>query len=110
MITKGYGLTVHDIDMSCPADLEPYAKAYKLEQDNMDALMWIWWGNYGFSATLTAVERCLAGKKSKTEYIGKPISQRAQEDKELATASTTAIQEIMSLVADVIANRPMPTG
>jgi hypothetical protein len=28
----------------------------------------------------------------------------------LATASTTAIQEIMSLVADVIANRPMPTG
>ena len=58
MVTKGYGLTVHDIDMSCPADLEPYAKAYKLEQDNMDALMWAWWGNYGFSATLTAVERC----------------------------------------------------
>lgn len=28
----------------------------------------------------------------------------------LVTASTTAIQEIMSLVADVIAERPMPTG
>lgn len=28
----------------------------------------------------------------------------------LATASTTAIQKIMSLVADAIANRPMPTG
>ena len=83
MVTKGYGLTVHDIDMSCPADLEPYAKAYKLEQDNVDALMWAWWGNYGFSATLTAVERCLAGKKSKTKYIDKPISQRAEEDKEL---------------------------
>ena len=28
----------------------------------------------------------------------------------LATASTTAIQEIMSIVADVIADTPMPTG
>ena len=27
----------------------------------------------------------------------------------LATASTTAIQEIVSLVADVIADTPMPT-
>lgn len=83
MVTKGYGLTVHDIDMSCPADLEPYAKAYKLEQENMDTLMWAWWGNYGFSATITAVERCLAGKKSKMEYLNKPISQRNQDNKEL---------------------------
>lgn len=31
------------------------------------------------------------------------------EEKFFATASTTAIQEIMSLVADVIAERPMQT-
>ena len=32
------------------------------------------------------------------------------EEKILATANTTVIQEAMSLVADVIADRPMPTG
>lgn len=32
------------------------------------------------------------------------------KEKLLATVSTTAIQEIVSLVADVIAERPIPTG
>lgn len=74
MVTKGYGLTSHDIDMSCPADLEPYEKAYLLEQKNKDAQMWTWWGSYGISATLVAVERCLAGQKAKAKYVEQPLS------------------------------------
>lgn len=73
MVTKGYGLTPHDIDMSCPADLEPYEKAYMLEQKNKDSQMWAWWGSYGVSATLVAVEHCLAGQKAKTKYVEKPL-------------------------------------
>ena len=41
--------------MSCPADLEPYSKAYMLAQKEADSNMWAWWGTYGLSATLTAI-------------------------------------------------------
>lgn len=40
MVTKGYGLTVNDIDQSCPADLEPYAIAYKEQMNIFDAQNW----------------------------------------------------------------------
>lgn len=32
LVTKGYGFTVHDIDTSCPADLQPYADVYNLDK------------------------------------------------------------------------------
>lgn len=40
MVTKGYGLTVDDIDQSCPTDLEPYAIAYKEQMNVSDAQNW----------------------------------------------------------------------
>lgn len=40
MATKGYGLTVDDIDQSCPADLEPYAKAYEMQTNLSDTQNW----------------------------------------------------------------------
>lgn len=79
MVTKGYGLTVHDIDWSCPADLEPYAKAHKQETLENDSLMHAWWGRYGLSAVSVAVEHCLAGKKAKSKYIEKPILQETEK-------------------------------
>lgn len=78
MVTKGYNFTVDDIDWSCPADLEPYAKAYNLEQKNTDNMAWLWWGNYGLSAVFVAVEHCLAGKKAMSKYVENPILQKAQ--------------------------------
>ena len=36
MITKGYGLSIEDIDYSSPADMEAYAKAYQLEEKHKD--------------------------------------------------------------------------
>ena len=78
MVTKGYRLTVHDIDWSCPADLEPYAKAHKQETLENDSLMHVWWGNYGLSAVSVAVEHCLAGKKAKSKYIKEPILQQIE--------------------------------
>lgn len=76
MVTKGYGFTVEDIDWSCPADLEPYSKAYELEQKEKDAFAHLVWGAYGLSAFQTTMAHfgaSLAGKHSKAEYKKEPV-------------------------------------
>ena len=40
LVTKGYGLSVNDIDWSSPADLEPYAKAKRIEEIMFDVKQW----------------------------------------------------------------------
>ena len=79
MVTKGYGLTVDDIDWSCPADLEPYAKAHKLEIQENDSIIHAACGSYVLSAVSVAVEHCLAGRKAKSKYIDKPIMSELEE-------------------------------
>ena len=76
--TKGYGLSVDDIDGSCPADMEPYLKAHKEELKEKDYLAWIQ-GQYTLSAVSVAVEHCLAGRKAKSKYIKKPLLQELEE-------------------------------
>ena len=80
MVTKGYGLTIDNIDWSCPADLEPYAKAHNLEVIEQDNLMWAWWGNYGLSAVSVAIERNFAGQKAKSEYIKNSVLQKHMQE------------------------------
>ena len=58
---------------SCPKELEPYDKAYKIQIKEQDMLQHMWWGNYGISALIVAIDRCFSGKKSKAEYIKEPI-------------------------------------
>lgn len=77
-MTKGYGFTVDDIDWSCPVDLEPYAKAYELEIQHQDSRMYMM-GMYNLSAVTVAVERNLAGRKSRAKYLEKPILELAKE-------------------------------
>ena len=59
--------------MSCPADLEPYAKAYELEQRHKDTMAWSVCGSYLLSAVGVAVEHCLAGRNARSEYINRPL-------------------------------------
>ena len=75
LATKGYGFAVHDIDMSCPADLEPYMLAYEQEQGMKDRQAWNWVGSYGISALVFAIDHCFNGKKAKTEYMKSPITE-----------------------------------
>lgn len=82
LYTKGYGFTVKDIDSSCPADLEPYAEAYKLEMKQRDTEMWSWFGNYGISAFGVAIDHCLHGDKARATYVEKPISEKIAHDNE----------------------------
>lgn len=78
--TKGYGLSVDDIDWSSPADMKPYLKAHEEELKEKDYLAWFF-NQYTLSAVSVAVEHCLAGKKAKSKYIEKPIMQEMANKK-----------------------------
>lgn len=65
---------------SCPKELEPYDKAHKIKIAEQDNLQYMWWGNYGVSALIVAIDRCFGGKKSKAEYIKEPILSKAFEN------------------------------
>lgn len=77
--TKGYGLSIDDIDWSSPADMKPYLKAHKEELKERDYLAWVQ-GQYALSAVSVAVEHCLAGKKARSEYIKEPILPKVFEN------------------------------
>ena len=54
---------------SCPKELEPFDKAHKKKIEEQDVLQHLWWGNYGISALMFAIDHCLHGKKANTEYL-----------------------------------------
>lgn len=80
MVTKGYGLTVSDIDGSCPSDLEPYAKAHKLEVMENDQMIHAICGNYIMSAVSVAIDHCFSGEKAKSKYIQEPLMSKEFEN------------------------------
>ena len=65
---------------SCPKELEPFDKAHKKKIEEQDVLQHLWWGNYGISALIVAIDRCFSGKKSKAEYIKEPILSQTFKD------------------------------
>lgn len=65
---------------STPAELKPYLEAEKIRQKRKDAELWQA-GIYQTSATFTAVANALIGKKSKAEYLKKPLLESAEEEK-----------------------------
>lgn len=80
--TKGYGISIDRIDMSCPTDMEPYIKAYKEELKEKDHLMWLQ-GQYFASALDATVcnSEIWRGKHGKAhEYIKKPILQSMDDE------------------------------
>ena len=65
---------------SCPKELEPYDKAHQMKIVEQDNLQHMWWGNYGLSAVIVAIDRCFGGKKSKAKYIKEPILSKTFEN------------------------------
>jgi hypothetical protein len=109
LCTKGYGFTVKDIDSSCPADLEPYAEAHKLEMKKKDRNMWMWWGEYGLAATSVAVDHCLNGRKAQSKYIDKPIMERletASNEKKLQKQRKAFLAGLMAMQANFELSHP----
>lgn len=64
---------------SCPKELEPYNKAHKINIVEQDNLQHMWWGNYGISALIVAIDKCFS-KKPKAEYIKEPILSKTFEN------------------------------
>ena len=64
---------------SCPKELEPYNKAHKMKIEEQDSLQYKWWGNYGISALIVAIDKCFS-KKPKAEYIKEPILSKKFEN------------------------------
>lgn len=100
LVTKGYGFTVDDIDGSCPADLEPYAKAYKLAEMKNDSIVHAVCGNYVLSAVSVAIEHCLAGKKAKLEYIKEPLMSKELENYGLTEEQITEREIKKAILAE----------
>lgn len=82
--TKGYGLSVDDIDWSSPADMKPYLKAHEEELKEKDYLAWLF-NQYTLSAISVAVEHCLAGRKARSKYIKEPIFQSIEKKDKFMT-------------------------
>ena len=55
-----------------PTKLGYCLKGYEMKRKARDAEVWSYFGTYGISAVLTAVEHCLAGQKAVSEYIKTP--------------------------------------
>lgn len=78
-MTKGYNFSVEDINKSCPADLEPYGKAYVLKQKESDEKMWTL-GMYFQSAFSTTLEHAFS-KNAKSEYVKEPFTKTLERNR-----------------------------
>lgn len=65
---------------SCPKELAPFDKAHKNKVMEQDYLQYVWWGNYGVSALIVAIDRCFSCKKSNSEYIKESILSKIFEN------------------------------
>lgn len=74
------GVTYERFMDSCPKELEPYVNAHNNKIMEEDYLQHLWWGNYGISALIFAIDHCLNGKKANTEYLKEPILKQMIEN------------------------------
>lgn len=109
-VTKSYGLTVKDIDSSCPADLEPYAQAKQFEREEIDCQVHGWVGYYGLSALITAIDKCLNGKKAVSNYVEVPICKFAEwNEKNKQKQRDALLNGLLAMQANFELNHPKGT-
>lgn len=80
-----------------PHRVNIHAEANKIRNKMIDERVWAFCGNYIMSAVYVAVERCLAGRKSKSEYIARPILQRIEDKAKPNTLSEEEKQRQVDL-------------
>ena len=61
-----------------------------MENQERENDIWRWCGDYGMSALICAIDRCLNGKKAKSEYFKQAVD-RYQEEEDYDTKVRKAI-------------------
>lgn len=65
-----------------PIELGAFFKSYNQKRQIKDEEMWMWFGNYGISALIFAIDRCFS-KTPQYEYVSEPILTNYHTSKEL---------------------------
>lgn len=61
--------------------------------------MFQWWGCYGISATMVAVEHCLNGHRAKSTFVKEPLLAHIDEEKKELTIQEQREAFVRQLVA-----------
>lgn len=62
-----------------PRIIKAISLGYRERQKLRDREMWAWFGNYGISAMIFAIEHCFS-KNPKSQYIDNPVSEGAGKE------------------------------
>lgn len=62
-----------------PRIIKAISLGYREKQKLRDREMWSWFGNYGISAMVFAIEHCFS-KNPKSQYIDIPVSESAEKE------------------------------
>ena len=66
------GISLEEFKHMTPTELGYCLNGYEMRRKMHDRAVWEYFGTYGLSAVMTAVEHCLAGSKAVSKYIEKP--------------------------------------
>lgn len=97
IVTKGYGLTIKDIENSNPREMKAYEDAFALSQKLIDRNSWNM-GNYMTNAVTVALDHAFNGKKAKTKYLERPLLEEYFENLTL-TQEEIDNREIQKMIA-----------
>lgn len=91
MVTKGYGISVKEINWSCPANLEPYSIAYERKLEELDFLNWQLGQYVAYALDSTVCNSFLWRRKGEKAhaYINEPFSHKS---KNMVSASEEEMQ------------------
>lgn len=96
-LCRKFGMTEKEFWLSNPRKILVYEQAWKDVENRKNEMMYMWWGNYGMSALVTALSGVLApmfcGKQSQTKYVDKPmrIFEMTEEEEEAYKEEQTAL-------------------
>lgn len=96
-LCRKFGMTEKEFWLTNPRKILVYEQAWKDVENRKNEMMYMWWGNYGMSALVTALSGVLTpmfcGKQSQTKYVDKPmrIFEMTEEEKEAYKEEQTAL-------------------
>ena len=96
-LCRKFGMTEKEFWLTNPRKILAYEQAWKDTENRKNEMMYMWWGNYGMSALVTALSGVLTpmfcGKQSQTKYVDKPmrIFEMTEEEEEAYKEEQTAL-------------------